>query len=36
LRLMLDHSIGCLPVVDNEKIVGIFTIYDGLKHLLDN
>ncbi|MCP5077055.1 MAG: CBS domain-containing protein [Psychromonas sp.] len=36
LQLMLDHSIGCLPVVDNEKIVGIFTIYDGLKQLLDN
>jgi len=36
LQLMLDHSIGCLPVVDDDHIVGIFTIYDGLKALLDN
>jgi len=36
LLLMLEHSIGCLPVVDNDEIVGIFTLHDGLKALLDN
>lgn len=36
LQMMLEHSIGCLPVIDNDKIMGIFTIYDGLKALLDN
>lgn len=36
LQLMLEHSIGCLPVVDDGCIVGIFTIYDGVKALLDN
>jgi len=36
LVLMLEHSIGCLPVVDNDEITGIFTLHDGLKALLDN
>jgi len=35
LTLMLEHTVGCLPVVDNEEIVGIFTLHDGLRVLLD-
>jgi CBS domain-containing protein len=27
-RLMLEHKIGCLPVVDGEKLVGILTETD--------
>jgi len=36
LVLMLEHAVGCLPVVDDENIVGIFTLHDGLRVLLDN
>ena len=36
LLLMLEHSIGCLPIVDDGNIVGIFTLHDGLRALLDN
>ncbi|MEI6897788.1 MAG: CBS domain-containing protein [Psychromonas sp.] len=36
LLLMLEHTIGCLPIVDDGKVVGIFTLYDGLQILLDN
>jgi acetoin utilization protein AcuB len=36
LTLMLAHNIGCLPVLDNGCIVGIFTLRDGLIALLDN
>jgi len=35
LFIMLEHSIGCLPVVDEGKVVGIFTLHDGLNALLD-
>lgn len=35
LLLMLEHSIGCLPVVDDNKVVGIFTLHDGVQALLD-
>lgn len=35
LYLMLEHNIGCLPVIDDKKIVGIFTLHDGLRALLD-
>jgi acetoin utilization protein AcuB len=36
LTLMLEHHIGCLPIIENEKIIGIFTLHDGIKALLDN
>ena len=36
LLVMLEHSIGCLPIVDDGNIVGIFTLHDGLRALLDN
>ena len=36
LLIMLEHSIGCLPIVDDGNIVGIFTLHDGLRALLDN
>ena len=36
LLIMLEHTIGCLPVVDDGNIVGIFTLHDGLRALLDN
>jgi acetoin utilization protein AcuB len=35
LLIMVEHSIGCLPVVDAGKVVGIFTLHDGIKVLLD-
>jgi len=30
LKLMRDKNIGCLPVVKNEKLVGLITAYDFL------
>lgn len=36
LTLMLEHNIGCLPVLEADVIVGIFTLHDGLRALLDN
>ena len=30
-RLMLDRKIGCLPVVENKKLVGILTEADFVK-----
>jgi acetoin utilization protein AcuB len=36
LTLMLEHNIGCLPVLENGNIEGIFTLHDGLSALLDN
>jgi len=35
LLIMLEHTIGCLPIVDDGNIVGIFTLHDGLRALLD-
>jgi len=35
LTLMYEHTVGCLPVVDDEEIVGIFTLHDGIRVLLD-
>ena len=31
-ELFVKHKIGCLPVVDNNKIQGILTHYDLLSH----
>ena len=30
-RLMTTHKVGCLPVVDNDKLVGILTEEDFVK-----
>ena len=34
-QLMHDHKIGCLPVVEGEKLYGIFTETDAMDHLVD-
>lgn len=34
VRLMLDHKIGCLPVVENEHLVGLITETDILVQYL--
>ncbi len=34
-QLMHDHKIGCLPVLDGEKLYGLFTETDALAHLVD-
>jgi len=34
-QLMHDHKIGCLPVVEGEKLYGIFTETDAMDHLAD-
>ncbi|MBS3917864.1 MAG: CBS domain-containing protein [Deltaproteobacteria bacterium] len=35
VKLMRDHKIGCLPVVEEGKLYGIFTETDALDHLVD-
>ncbi len=35
IQLMHDHKIGCLPVVDQGKLYGIFTETDALAHFVD-
>ena len=35
VQLMSDHKIGCLPIVEGEKLYGIFTETDALNHLVD-
>jgi nucleotide-binding universal stress UspA family protein len=32
---MHDHKIGCLPVVEGEKLYGIFTETDAMDHFVD-
>lgn len=34
LALMISHDIGCLPVLEAEKLVGVFTIHDGVRALI--
>ena len=34
-QLMHDHKIGCLPVVEGEKLYGIFTETDAMDHFVD-
>jgi|SRR5712692_5409447 len=34
-RILLEHKIGGLPVVDKEKLVGIITITDMLQAFVD-
>ena len=35
VQLMHDHKIGCLPVVEQGKLYGLFTETDALDHLVD-
>jgi acetoin utilization protein AcuB len=35
LIIMLDNKIGCLPVLENGVVKGIFTWHDGVCALLD-
>jgi acetoin utilization protein AcuB len=35
VQLMHDNKIGCLPVVENGRLYGIFTETDALDHLVD-
>jgi acetoin utilization protein AcuB len=35
IQLMHDHKIGCLPVIDEGKLFGIFTETDALAHFVD-
>jgi CBS domain-containing protein len=32
-KVMLENKIGCLPVIDNGKIVGIITESDFVAHV---
>jgi CBS domain-containing protein len=34
-RLLVEHRFGCLPVVDNDELVGMVTEHDLLKLLTD-
>jgi acetoin utilization protein AcuB len=34
LVLMLEHNIGCLPVIEKNKVLGIFTLHDGIRALI--
>jgi acetoin utilization protein AcuB len=35
VKLMHDHKIGCLPVLEGGKLYGIFTETDALDHFVD-
>jgi acetoin utilization protein AcuB len=35
VQLMHDHKIGCLPVLEGDKLYGIFTETDALAHLVE-
>src|SRR4030065_2105814 len=35
VQLMHDNKIGCLPVLEQNKLYGIFTETDALDHLVD-
>ncbi len=35
VRLMRQNKIGCLPVLEGDKLYGIFTETDAMDHLLD-
>jgi CBS domain-containing protein len=35
-RVMLKHKIGCLPVLDGDKLVGIITESDFVAHVASN
>ncbi|MBE9544306.1 MAG: CBS domain-containing protein [Proteobacteria bacterium] len=33
--LMIKHNIGCLPVVENGRVIGIVTRSDTMRYLYD-
>jgi CBS domain-containing protein len=35
-RLMMDKKIGCLPVVEGDRMVGLVTETDMLRYVVDN
>ena len=35
VQLMYDHKIGCLPVVEGEKLYGLFTETDAMDHFME-
>ena len=35
VQLMHDHKVGCLPVVEGNRLVGLITVTDILAHLVD-
>jgi CBS domain-containing protein len=35
-RLMIDKKIGCLPVVENEKLIGLITETDILRYVVES
>jgi CBS domain-containing protein len=35
-RQMIDKKIGCLPVVEGDRLVGILTETDMLRHIAEN
>ena len=35
-RLLVDHNIKSLPVIENERLVGMISRFDLLKHIADN
>lgn len=34
--IMFDNKLGCLPVVDNDKLIGILTEADFVKYIVDH
>jgi CBS domain-containing membrane protein len=32
-QVMLRHKVGCLPVLDGERLVGLITEADFVKHV---
>ena len=34
-RIMIDKKIGCLPVVENEKLIGLLTETDILRYVVE-
>ena len=35
-RTMIDKKIGCLPVVENEKLIGLLTETDMLRYVVES
>jgi CBS domain-containing protein len=35
-RIMIDKKIGCLPVVENEKLIGLLTETDIMRYVVES